>query len=188
MSINEILFWTGVGSRNAPLHILSLAHDIGYKMTWLGHVLRSGKAPGMDTAFEDGARKAIAEGAEGRMELFVANQATPDAMKIAQYFHPAWHRCSTFAKKLHGRNSFQVLGIGLNRPSDGLLCWTPDGCMSGEDRTMRTGGTGTAISIATYYNVPIANLKRGDMYHKWRTWADEPCERQSNNPGGGRAI
>lgn len=81
-------------------------------------------------------------------------------MEIAKQFHPAWFRCNDYAKKLHGRNSFQILGLSLKEPSNFVICWTPDGCIDQETRTFRTGGTGTAISIASSYNVPVFNLKR----------------------------
>lgn len=80
-------------------------------------------------------------------------------MEIAKKFHPAWGACSDYAKKLHGRNAFQVLGGGLECKSQFLVCWTPDGCISHKTRSIETGGTGTAISIADHYKIEIINLK-----------------------------
>jgi len=95
-------------------------------------------------------------------EIYLAKDATAKAMEIAEKFHPAWNRCSSYAKKLHARNAFQVLGRNLNKPSSFLICWTPDGCISHKTRSIKTGGTGTAISIADHYNVPVFNLNRPD--------------------------
>jgi hypothetical protein len=59
--------------------------------------------------------------AKGKKEIYYANGkgiVVPDdiweqAMIIAARTHPAWHRCSQYAKKLHARNGFQILGADL---------------------------------------------------------------------------
>jgi hypothetical protein len=112
--------------------------------------LRSGGAQGADTAFE--------RGAGGKADIFLANDATLEAAKIAREYHPAWDRCTSYAKRLHARNAFQVLGGDLKTPSKFLLCWTPDGCEKHADRTIKTGGTGTAISIASENGIKVYNL------------------------------
>lgn len=148
-------FYTGVGSRTTPSYILSLMTKIAQRLSLEGWMLRSGGAVGADKAFEAGA-------GTGKVNVFYASDATAEAMAIAARFHPAWHRCSDYAKKLHGRNTFQVLGINLDTPSSFLICWTPDGCVSHETRSIQTGGTGTAISIASAYGIPVFNLARAD--------------------------
>jgi len=107
-----------------------------------GYVLRSGGAIGADKAFE--------AGCGGKCQIFYANDATTESMAIAAKVHPAWHRCSEYAKKLHGRNVFQVLGKDLKTPSTFLLCWTPGAKL--------VGGTATAMRLAELNNVPIYNL------------------------------
>ena len=148
-------YYTGVGSRNTPTDILNLMTKISIKLDSFGYVLRSGGALGADSAFEKGTNK---------KEIFHAKDANKEAIKIAKQFHPKWDCCSSYAKKLHGRNSFQVLGKNLMTPSKFLICWTPDGCCSHSERTIQTGGTGTAISIADYYNIPIINLSLNTHY------------------------
>lgn len=49
--------------------------------------------------------------------------------------------------KLQARNSYQILGLDLNTPSNFVICWTKNGKGS--------GGTGQAIRIARAYNIPI---------------------------------
>ena len=71
-------------------------------------------------------------------------------MKIAAQFHPAWDKCSPAAKRLHGRNCFQVLGPNLNTPSTMLICWTKGG--------MGRGGTGQAIRICREWGIPVFDL------------------------------
>jgi hypothetical protein len=145
-------FYTGVGSRKTPADILNIMQKLAVKLCTDGWVLRSGGATGADSAFEKGVI------IEGRMQIYHANMATSAAMEIASKFHPAWNRCSSFVRKLHGRNAFQVLGEKLNSPSKFLICWTEDGCLSHRNRSFSTGGTGTAISIADNYGVEVLNL------------------------------
>jgi hypothetical protein len=155
-------FYTGVGSRNTPTEILTLMTAIAHKLYAMNYILRSGGAAGADTAFELGASQ--------KKQIFTANMTTKEAMDIASKYHPAWNKCSTFARKLHGRNAFQVLGPNLCKPSALLICWTPDGCISHAERTINTGGTGTAISIANAYNVSIYNLQRANHLDIWTKW------------------
>jgi hypothetical protein len=157
-------YYTGVGSRKTPLAILDLMTRIAEKMNKRGYRLRSGGAMGADTAFEIGA---------GEMkDIYFAHHANEEAKAIAEKFHPAWEKCSEYAKKLHGRNAFQILGQGLNTPSEYCICWTPDGCIKHADRTRTTGGTGTAISIADAYGVPVINLARAVHLGTYSTWVD----------------
>lgn len=153
--------YTGVGSRKAPDKILKLAENIANKLSLIGYTLRSGGADGMDKAFEKGASK---------KRIYYASDATLASMIIAEKFHPAWSSMKSYGKMLHGRNSFQVLGDDLNTLSEFLICWTPDGCICHQDRSIKTGGTGTAISIANYFGVKVFNLKRDDHKKKIENW------------------
>jgi len=166
-------FYTGVGSRKTPPDILELMRGVAAKLARFGVALRSGGADGADSAFEVGCNSV-----GGRKEIFYARMCTPEAIEIAKQFHPAWHACTEFARKLHGRNAFQVLGSNLTSPSKVLICWTPDGCTSHVERSRNTGGTGTAISIAEHYGVPVYNLARADHFYKWFSW----CKPEPQTP------
>lgn len=157
-------FYTGVGKRATPYNILVIMKDIAELLEQRGYILRSGAAAGADKAFESGVTK------PQNKCIYTANQATPEAMAIAARYHPVWDRLPTFAKKLHGRNSFQVLGDDLKTPSEFLICWTVDGCTQHIGRSAATGGTGTAISIADATGVRVCNLKRPDHYTKTINW------------------
>lgn len=158
-----MFYYTGVGARATPPEVLKEATDIAVWLRQVGYCLRSGGAQGMDQAFESGAAE--------MKEVFLAKHSTPQAEEIASQFHPAWDRCKPFVKRLHGRNAFQVLGRHLNFPSSFLICWTPDGCLRHEERTIKTGGTGTAISIADAFGVEVFNLSRNrdDLYSHLNT-------------------
>ena len=121
-----------------------------------GFTLRSGGANGSDRAFELGCVQA-----HGRMEIYLPWKkfnknisplfsVSDEAMQLASTVHPAWNKCSDAAKKLHGRNCYQVLGRYLNNPSDFVVCYTEGGEIK--------GGTATAINLALRHNVPVFNL------------------------------
>jgi hypothetical protein len=137
------------------------------------HTLRSGGAKGADSAFEQGA---LASG--GPLEIFYTDKVRigyadihydpdsksnissydPDmlqqAMEIAKEHHPNWGACSSYARKLHARNSFIILGACLNNPVDEVVCWTPGGKLK--------GGTAQGLRIAKNYDVNVSNL---GLYH-----------------------
>jgi hypothetical protein len=144
-----MFFYTGVGSRETPIEIKRLMTRIASCLSKKDYILRSGGAKGADLAFEKGTIE---------KEIFYAKDSTQESENIAKRFHPKWDSCSNFVKKLHGRNAFQVLGKDLKTPSKFLICWTKDGCTNHKNRTIKTGGTGTAISIADHYNIPVWNL------------------------------
>lgn len=148
--------YAGIGSRETPKEICDL-------MTQIATILqdkcslRSGGADGADLAFEKGITN-------GNKEIYLPwykfnnnnsslYHISPKAMEIANNFHPAWDRLSDGAKKLMGRNTYQILGYNLHvelDPSSFVICWTKDGKAS--------GGTGQAIRIAEAFNIPVYNL------------------------------
>ena len=165
-NLPHLPYYTGVGSRDTPKPILYIMEKLAIKLSGT-YILRSGGAPGADSAFQKGAKNAV---------IYYADDATPEAIAIAKDFHPAWHRCSERAQKLHGRNAFQVLGHDLKTPSKFLICWTPDGAVSDVERSIKTGGTGTAVSIASAFGVPVYNLQQYDHFMLAYKWIGEkPC-------------
>ena len=137
-------YYTGIGSRSAPKDIEALIKKIGAFLEKKDFILRNGDAQGSDSYFNNSV--VLKE----NKEVYTANDATPESMKMASEIHPAWDRCSEYAKKLHGRNCFQVLGKNLNSPSSFLICWTPNGKVK--------GGSATAINLAIKNNIPVFNL------------------------------
>lgn len=161
------LRYTGVGSRDTPHEILELMELIARGLSNRGYILRSGGARGADTVFERGAVE---------KEIYYKHHSNASSEAIAARYHPNWGACKPFARSLHGRNSFQVLGADLNDPSDMLICWTPDGCLHHHGRTRSTGGTGTAISIASMYYVHVFNLRNPEHYDEWFKWVQSVGE------------
>lgn len=160
--------YTGIGSRETPADVLEKMTEIAQTLSVQSFVLRSGGADGADKAFEDGALKKEIylpwpgfNGNQSRLSVI-----SEKAKKIAAEHHPAWNKLKESIQKLHARNTYQILGYDLVLPSDFVLCWTPDGCESQKTRTFKTGGTGTAISLASSFNIPVFNLKNQDAYQR----------------------
>lgn len=159
-------YYTGIGSRETPPFIILLMRRIAEYQHTHGFTLRSGHAKGADQAFE--------WGANGRAEIYLPwptfeievelngtayDEPTPQAMKMAERFHPAWDRLNQGGQKLHARNCHQVLGYDLQTPSKYVICWTRDG--------LTIGGTATAIKIADKYCIPVLNLGKMETFRAW---------------------
>jgi hypothetical protein len=168
------LAYAGIGARKTPTHIQNIMRDIGAYLCEQGWVLRSGAAPGADTAFEDGVDAQLAvtisQGKRHWKEIYLPwvgfnNHPstlhprnipfTDQEMRLSAELHPAWDRCSPSAKLLHQRNVRQFIGCkelcgDKVVPSKFAVCWTENG--------QTIGGTGQALRIAHACGIPIINL------------------------------
>lgn len=162
--MSQSLIYAGIGSRETPLEDQKVMLQNAYHLAKMGYTLRSGAADGADTAFEMGAERV-----NGQMEIWLPWKGfnrhadtgfypTQKHFDLAATVHPAWERLSRGARALHARNVVQILGMDLATPVDFVICWTPDGCSDAASRSVKTGGTGTAIAIADRYGVPIWNM------------------------------
>jgi hypothetical protein len=145
-------YYAGIGARKTPDSTLKLMTKIAIALDNRGYVLRSGGAKGADQAFERGSDSQV---------IYIANHAEGDiaAHEMAKEYHGAWDKLTNkYIRNLHARNCYQVLGKDLKTPVEFVVCWTPDGCEHHKDRTITTGGTGTAISIASMHGIRVYNL------------------------------
>ena len=160
-SVNHNRFYAGIGSRETPSDIQEIMLEIGMILAQKGYVLRSGHAPGADLAFEMGCDsvagvKRIYVPRKGDHGIYVENPpstqilATPAAHEIAAKFHPAWDKCSAYARGMHARNVHIMFGKDLIHPVKFVICWTPNGLI--------TGGTGLALRIAEHHEIPVYNM------------------------------
>lgn len=161
--------YTGIGSRSTPQEILDHFITIGEVLARLGFTLRSGGADGADAAFEVGCDRG-----GGKKEIFLPwkrfnNNLSPhfeipqEAFEIAEDIYGSrWQFLKPSVKRLMARNIQQILGKNLDSPSQCVICWTPDGCLNSAQRSIKTGGTGQAISCAFENDIPVFNLS----YHK----------------------
>lgn len=138
--------YAGIGSRETPLDIIQTISSIATTLVKEGCILRSGRAPGADTAFE----QAHAKIDRTTMELFTEKDATPRLLLHAAQYHPNWNSCKPFARRLHARNSAIILGPELDDPVRFVICWTPGGAY--------VGGTAQGMRVADAHKIPIINL------------------------------
>lgn len=172
------MIYTGIGSRSTPQEVLEQMSKVAYWLASQGHTLRSGKAGGADAAFQNGVEWFVynskVQPTTRHAEIYVpwskfgeglwscwdyVGGSDRNAEMIAQQLHPAWHKCSQGAKKLHTRNVMQILGANLDKPSDLVLYYAP------EDALGRVvGGTATAVKLARQYGVTTINM----AHQHWR--------------------
>lgn len=146
------MIYAGIGSRETPPSTMLLIGALAQRLASLGYKLRTGGAKGADKAFELATP-------HDQLALYREHHGQDKkAQDMAQKFHPAWDRCNEQARRLHARNCMIVLGAALNNPVDFVLCWTPDGAETASHTGHRTGGTGQAIRVAHFYNIPVFNL------------------------------
>lgn len=156
------MLYTGIGSRETPHHILTLMTEIAKILDNIGYTLRSGGADGADTAFALGSsRREIYIPWKNFNKVFdgIYTGNVEEGMILAAEIHPAWHRCSYGAKKLHSRNTFQILGPNpLSQPikTDFVVCYTKNAEI--------IGGTATAIKLAIKNDIPVFNLGMFEHY------------------------
>ena len=150
------LYYAGIGSRKTPLYAITMLTYVAKCLANRGWILRSGGANGADKAFEVGCDEA-----DGMADIYLPwplfnghasdlHSISTQAMAMAEKYHPAWGRCSPAARKFHARNCYQILGQTLVAPVEFVVCWTPNGEI--------TGGTGQALRIALDHNIPIFNF------------------------------
>lgn len=185
-------YWTGVGSRKTPADILEIMTRIGRKLTDIGWVLRSGDAPGADSAFYAGCL--LSEQFENfkpvvylagspirgryhnpRMGFYDATryETWGDARVIALRLRGSWdgiggEEISEWAKGMHTRNVMQVLGDSLIEPSRFLICWAPPVGKRGYVK----GGTATAVKLALEAGIDVINLATDEGYNRAMAFLD----------------
>ena len=168
------LTYAGIGSRETPQHIQDTLRTVAAELGARGWLLRSGHASGADLAFEMGAADHAKEiylpwpgfnggraGVGGAIDPATLSTYA-QARVYAQHFYPAWERCTPGAKGLHTRNVYQILGQDLRTPVKCVVCWTKDGKSS--------GGTGQALRLAEYLEIPIFNLHDTTQLDKLATY------------------
>jgi hypothetical protein len=149
---------------------------VAAKMAARGAVLRSGAANGADTYFETGCDRV-----GGSKEIYLPwpsfngsssalTSPSSKAYDLASQVHPAWAKLKHPVRRLHARNCHQILGADLNDAVQLVICWTPDGCEDEASRGPNSGGTATAIVLASRHAVPVFNLARPDAVERLRQW------------------
>ena len=152
------LSYAGIGSRETPPEILDRMTVMASWLARRGWHLHSGGARGADTAFAAGTAHARTihlpwpgYGNHSGPHCHVpAGETYRRCIAIAAEEHPAWHRCSQGARRLHARNVSILLGRDLESPVRAVVCWTKGGRV--------VGGTGMGVRIAHRFDIPVLNL------------------------------
>lgn len=158
--------YAGIGGRILPDGMEDTLVWFGKTLAQMNITLRSGAAPGSDTAFEKGC-----DMVSGPKEIFLPwwkfaahpselYTIPPEAYEIAEqvYKFGGWKLTKDTTKKFMARDCMQITGLTLDDPVDFVVCYTRDGCEHDRDRSRTTGGTGQAISYASRLDIPIFNL------------------------------
>lgn len=164
-------YYTGIGSRKAPLPILKRAQALGKELALEGFIGRSGKAEGMDEAFMRGFgdagigsfinylpypsfRESLLAPSGCVDVSFYPEHIWKEAILIArEVYGKGWFEITPGARDLHTRNVFQVLGDDLETPSEFVLYWAES-----KGRNAVKGGTNTAFQVARKFNIPTFKI------------------------------
>ena len=165
MSNGCLKYYTGVGSRETPVHIQNIMTEIGEILERRKFILRTGYAIGADQAFGKKVN-------ERNKEVYNTDDAIIKGVVLPQYdkydldfaeqmvkqYHPVHRSLKGSARQLIARNTFQIFGLGkINVNSSFVVCYTQDGAEA--TTSQDTGGTGQAIRLAYEYGIPVYNLK-----------------------------
>lgn len=171
---------TVIGSRETPFPAQELITDFSAAVQYNNGIVRSGGAPGADSACERGITDPHAKqiflpfanfnGVKNGVGVYVLDQLHSRhqhaAQEIASRFHPNWAAVlnKSAAVKLMTRNVFQILGPELKAPSDIVVMWAKGTRFSiakkdPQNRILDVpGGTGLAVRLAHHLEIPILHV------------------------------
>lgn len=166
--------YAGIGSRETPEQILQLFEELAFKLGKDDWVLGTGAATGADQAFMRGAAQSDSwmllylpwPGYEKEVikkynqhSVTIKNAGEDPFGKEMLRFHPRGSSLPNAVKKLHARNG------AIIRDSRFVVCWTPDGKIS--------GGTGQGIRIAEYLGIEVINAGDEEGYRRITKFVNE---------------
>ena len=178
-------YYTGIGSREVPPEIAAKMTKIARYLRNQGYILRSGHADGSDMAFElgsmgdseiylpwSGFNKQYNMPLDQSIGVYQVPNFTTKHEEILSDVHPLASTLSKGVKALHLRNINQVYGKDVENPvfSDFVICFSPDGAENYRSCSRDTGGTGTAIKIASLQMIPVFNLKNDNCIERFKKY------------------
>lgn len=194
--MNEVAYkpkfvFAGIGSRETPGNMQAKLAQVTRRLANLGGQCRSGNAAGADISCQWGVHRAIEEDGVDPLanQIYLPWKAfnfdcvpqcygayydsfTKESCKAAEdlmsQLHPKWASLSRGARTLHTRNVFQVYGPDVDEQAviDFVVCWTPDGVEHHSRVQKETGGTGSAIRMASLLDIPVFNLFNPDALNR----------------------
>lgn len=182
---NHAIIITIVGSREAPQAACEFMAQQSLLLRANDIIVRTGDASrGIDDSVVNSCNyyqathpdEMVMMATDVNLEVYTARDSVDDVLahKMASKYHPVWENLTDYAKLLHARNCYQIAGLKLDRPSNAVLCWTPDGITHHKQRSAKTGGTGTAISVASAeFNIPVFNVRNKVSFREWLTFTKQ---------------
>lgn len=172
-------FYSGIGSRQTPQHVMNSMIIIAEWLATEGYTLRSGNANGADVAFGLGCDSVCGKSeiflpyknfnGDCRNSIHITNKRIlKQATQIMKSLKPESYTWNAKNTPYHQRNVFQVLGVNLNTPSKFVICYTDTGAESEYDvlSMQDNSGTSTAIVLADRLAIPVINMYNDDWILK----------------------
>lgn len=182
----------GVGSRQTPEDCLQMLAKITHRLVMQGIRHVSGNADGADFACQSGAHAALLDlgiyhptmfneiilpfkefnfnklesMCTGNYLLAENSPAYQEAMYTARQIHPIGDSLKGFALKAHTRNVLQIYGYDMKDAVDFVVCFTAKGETKTSHCTSKTGGTATAIMLASEHDIPVFNIANKHALHE----------------------
>lgn len=174
-SVTPTMTYAGIGSRSTPVEIKDKMTALAKELEVKGYTLNTGKPEDENT--KGGADEAFRKGAT-KKNLFGTADANERTKTIAKEIHPNPSALGSKALLYQARNTNQVFGRDLNTPIDFVIAWTPDALTNSKDRTIKSGGTGQAIDMASRKGIPVINMANAN----WREQLDDILSPKQNAP------
>ena len=161
---------TFIGSRKTPECFLKVGRKLAAEYYKKGFILRSGNARGFDQTISNmpaHAReiylpyKYFGPQLDTEINVYIPSsfQNYSEAVKLVNKLHPN-NRLTNQQLLYLARDVYQVLGKELKSPSVGVCCWTEDGAETLSEISVKTGGTGMALRVASEYGIPVYNIAK----------------------------
>ena len=169
-------FYTGIGSRNAPLKTLRLMKKLAFLLEKHNYILRSGGSIGSDLAFESGVKDKNNQNIflpykrfnKSKSNLYLDENLNLSISSLEysnfifketervwkKRFNQNFSKLPNYLKSYMLRNSYQVFGLKNELNSEFLIYWSNIDCLIDSKKS------GTCQTVITGFNnnVPIINL------------------------------
>lgn len=183
--MSKVRYYTLIGSRETPKHVLDQLKEIATKLDSLGWYVRSGGANGADSCCDHVKYKEIYlpwnnfNGHKKNWKTGYIVYSDLGRLKecddYCKVHHQYWDNIKRESvKHLHRRNVHQILGVNLNIPSEIVVCYAKPDDKRGKG--MVQGGTGTAVSLAKSEGIEVCNLYFKDNYERLINWINKQGE------------
>lgn len=160
MSENRI--YTGIGSRVTPLKFTKLMSNIAEILDSLGFQLRTGDARGADRAFSDSSKNHEIYGPD-MAQYNYSKWCEAEKIMSEFCFEKSLENMNDAIRRLVVRNTFQILGHSLDKPTAFVVCWTP----TPDPFAPGAGGTRYACRLARSLDIPVINLNTPTEYSRF---------------------